>query len=250
MKLLLTLLIFTLQTVSSYAEKGELKTGWKFISEIVMSKEEKKAEVNKVIKVIKTIDAPKKKIDEMVKDWAGDIDDEKAVYRKLSDDEIESNFSQLQGVNKHSSCSAGLTNPHIINQKYEPEIIDNNSVRSRELMCRFKADDVKGRGYLCRYISNLSYYSHKPENYFKIEGKITPIRAVEIAKSWINRKFSPNSIDNDQVPAWLSNISYNDGKYVIGYSGCGCWGSVEVKPEEVDNILHLKLISQPNLTCS
>ncbi len=250
MKLFLILLLFPLFSANSFAEKNELKPEWKFISEVVLSKEEKMAEVSRIIEKIKKLDAPKSKIDEMVKDWAADIDDEKVVYRKLSDDEIENIFPQLQGVNKRYSCSAGLSIPHIINQYYKPEIIDKYSVRSRELECQFKADDVKGRGYLCRYNTDLSYYSHKPEDYFKIKGEIVPARAVEIAKSWINRNFFPNDIDRDHLPEWLSDISYSDGKYMIGYSGCGCWGSVEVMPMEVNNALHLKLISEPSLACS
>ncbi|MDG1708352.1 MAG: hypothetical protein P8H03_06290, partial [Emcibacteraceae bacterium] len=171
--------------------------------------------------------------------------------------ELDVNFPQLHKLSKLGSCASGMEgynrmyNPDYTHT-YEPEVIDDIRVNTRELLCKFEEDDAKGPGYLCRYTTALSYYTHKPDSNFKVNGDIVPQNAVGIAKSWIDRTFVVSEIETafDRLPEWLSDLSYKDGKYIIGFSGCGCSGSVGVSPVTIDGVLHLKVTSEASLMCS
>lgn len=226
------------------------KDEWKFISVVTLSNEEKRVEINKMIAAYKESDMSQEDINRMVQFLTDDLEDDAEIYTKLSQSDLDANFPQIREATIQESCGSGMTFPQITTHTYAPVIIDNISVNSRKLMCKFKLDEEKGRGSLCQYASALSYYYDKPEDNFTVTGEVAPERAIEVAKAWVGRTFVDSETTPDWLPKSLYDLSYKDGKYVIRSGGCGCWGSAEVSPVTVNNVLHLKVAPEADMWCA
>jgi hypothetical protein len=84
-------------------------------------------------------------------------------------------FPQLSGVRRTRTCAPASAAWVILT--YEPEVLDEHRVRTRELQCSERVIDAR-----CNVVSEVRYYLDDPREYFAVDASMNTKRALEIAK--------------------------------------------------------------------
>jgi hypothetical protein len=91
------------------------------------------------------------------------------------DDRIKGMFLELGDAQRIRTCAPAKAPWVII--AYTPEVLDQHRVRTREIHCQERI--ISDR---CQLLSELRYYLDDPNEYFSVDAKVKPERALEIAE--------------------------------------------------------------------
>jgi hypothetical protein len=125
----------------------------------------------------------------------------------LDDDErIAVLFPELQNAERTASCAPLMATWVIVT--YEPVVLDEHRVQTRELHCTRRVVDER-----CKVVSEVRYYLDDPDEYFAVDGKMSPERALRIARlahGWAS-----------EMPVAAIAGAEKAGVYLVTLSRCG-----------------------------
>jgi hypothetical protein len=114
-------------------------------------------------------------------------------------------FPQLRGVRRVRTCAPEAADWAILT--YEPEVVGEHRVRTRELHCRARMIDER-----CSVVSDVRYYVDDPREYFAVDAGLSLERALRVAK--LTQGFASE--------ARLAAIAAEKGGvYLVTLSQCG-----------------------------
>jgi hypothetical protein len=123
----------------------------------------------------------------------------------LDDDaQIAGMFPELHGAERTATCAPSMA-PWVV-LRYEPEVLDEHRVRTRELHCTKRVVDER-----CKVVSEVRYYLDEPGEYFAVDRRMSPQRALRIARlahGWAS-----------DMP--VAAIAEEAGVYLVTLSECG-----------------------------
>lgn len=244
-------------SVSVFSEETKAIYEWKFIPYAILLKEEKRRELenelSRAVAGMREFGSSESSIESytkfLKKDIEEDMKDERVNFQILNNYEIISNFPQLEGLKQPYVTPYGLTYPTVALYEYKLIVIGANTVKRSILDCRAPDKENKVSGLNCRYKDIIAHFSTNPRENFSIVGNIKLNIAVGMAKAWTSRKTISEIKINKWIPRTLSKLSYKDGLYSLHYTDYDCHGSIEVLPVEIDHVVHIKLLSNPELWC-
>ena len=97
---------------------------------------------------------------------AADIDDDGAI-REL--------FLELAEAKRIRTCAPANASWVILT--YSPDILDEHRVRTREVHCQERVVSER-----CQLVTQVDYYLVDPNDYFAVEGGVSPEKALQVAE--------------------------------------------------------------------
>ena len=124
------------------------------------------------------------------------------------DDRIKGMFLEVADAQRIRTCAPASVAWVII--AYTPEVLDQHRVRTREIHCQERTISDK-----CQLVTDVRYYLDDPNEYFSVDGKVKPDRALQIAQ------LARDSSDSSSRGRLLGVAADKGGVYLTTLGECG-----------------------------